>query len=279
MSAPDTYVCAFLKDNDKDRYLASLVLPENKREAAQALFAFNADIAAIPARVSEPAPGEIRLQWWHDALSGTHHGAIAQNPLAAAFLDVIQKYALPTGPLLRLIAARRFDLYQDPMPDMPTFEGYAGETNAVIYQYAAMILSDGTGAINGDAAGHLGVAHALIGHLQSIGFNAARGRIFLPLDVFAANGINDQQLMAGENKAQIVNACSQLLEAAQGHLNAAEQAIKQLPKQVRPAFAYAGVLKTQMRKQAKASDPLVSRAGLSDWRKIAALAMWSWRNA
>ena len=47
------------------------------------------------------------------------------------------------APLLRLIAARRFDLYDDPMPDLATFEGYAGETVSVLYQLAAMILNGG----------------------------------------------------------------------------------------------------------------------------------------
>ncbi len=279
MSTETGYVAQFLKDNDKDRYLASLVIPQDKRDAIQALCAFNADIAAIPTRTSEPAPGEIRLQWWHDAISGTQHGAVAQNPLAAAFLDAIKQYALPTGPLLRLIAARRFDLYQDPMPDMATFEGYAGETNAVIYQYAAMILADAEGGLSGDAAGHLGVAHALVGHLLAMRFNAARGRIFLPLAVFAAHGLTDQQVLAAENPEKIAAACTQMLEAAEGHLKSAEQAASKLPKHLRPAFAYTGVLRAQIRKMKRAKAPFSSDVPLADWRKIAALVMWMWQTA
>ena len=94
------------------------------------------------------------------------------------------------APLLRLIAARRFDLYDDPMPDLASFEGYAGETVSVLYQLAAMILNGGGPVETGDAAGHLGVAHALIGHLRAFGYNASQGRIFLPWSVFAANGVD-----------------------------------------------------------------------------------------
>ncbi len=57
--------------------------------------------------------------------------------------DAIAAYSLPAGPLLRLLAARRFDLYHDAMPDVPSFEGYAGETVSVLYQLAAMMLNGG----------------------------------------------------------------------------------------------------------------------------------------
>lgn len=279
MSDNQSYITEFLKSHDRDRYLASLVLPEDKRGDIQTLYAFNADIAAIPTRVSEPAPGEIRLQWWHDTLSGTQHGEVNQNPIAAEFLEVLKRYNLPNGPLLRLIAARRFDLYQDPMPDMATFEGYAGETSAVLYQYAAMILADGEEPLSGDAAGHLGVAHALIGHMRAFGYNAARGRIFLPLSVFTANGITDQQILAGENSTAISTACGQLRESARTHLFAARQAISQLPKTMRPAFAQWGVLNAELKQLDRTSNPLAPSYQLPDWRKIATLVLWMFRNA
>src|SRR5690606_2569509 len=156
--------------NDRDRYFATLLLEPAQREAITALYAFGSDIASIRDRAREAAAGEIRLQWWHDALGGEGHGAVRPNPLADALLDVIAEYGLPVPALLRLIEARRFDLYDDPMPDMPAFEGYAGETVSALYQLAAMILNGGRPVENGDAAGHLGVAQALIGHLRAFGY-------------------------------------------------------------------------------------------------------------
>ena len=156
---PDSaaYASQYLKDNDRDRYFATLVLPPKERAAVTALYAFNADIASVRERAREPAAGEIRLQWWADALTGSGHGNVRQNPLADALLSVVAEYGLPTPPLTRMISARRFDLYQDPMPDLPTFEGYAGETVSALYQLGAMILNSGKPVETGDAAGHLGV--------------------------------------------------------------------------------------------------------------------------
>ena len=135
---------SFLRAHDRDRYFATLVLQ---------------------ARAPRRRPGALRLQRRRrrDPRPRSRAGAgrdppamvdrcaraargmarSAQNPLADALLDAIAGYSLPAGPLLRLIAARRFDLYDDPMPDLPTFEGYAGETVSVLYQLAAMILNGG----------------------------------------------------------------------------------------------------------------------------------------
>src|SRR6218665_209342 len=102
MSAEPSHAAAFLKANDPDRYLASLVLTGAARDAVQALYAFNADVATVRDRAREPAPGEIRLQWWVDALKGDGHGAVRQNPIADALLTAIPAYPLPTRPPLPL---------------------------------------------------------------------------------------------------------------------------------------------------------------------------------
>jgi len=277
MSA-DTYIADFLKQHDRDRYLSTLVLTGPARDAVQALYAFSADVAAIPARVSEPGPGEIRLQWWTDALEGHEHGNVNQNPLAAALFSAIETYGLQTGPLVRLIAARRFDLYQDPMPDMDTFEGYAGETNSTLYQYAATILNKGTAPDDGDAAGHLGVAHALTGHLRALGYNAAHGHIYLPWSIFAANGVAEQQLFAGQETDGIHAAVGQIADIAAEHLTAARKAIALLPKPVRPAFAMTPIISAQLKNIAKTAKPLAPLTPDPDWRAILRIALWSMRN-
>lgn len=274
-----TLVADYLKANDKDRYFATLVLPEAHRDAVQALYAFNADVATVRDRAREPAPGEIRLQWWVDALQGEGHGGVRQNPIADALLQMIERYKLPTGALLRLIAARRFDLYDDPMPDLPSFEGYAGETASVLYQLSAMILNGGAEIETGDAAGHLGVAQALIGHLRAFGLNSSRSRIFLPWSVFSANGVREGELFAGQLSEGLLAAHAQLIEIAREHLQKATVAVAALPNPLRPAFAPLALQRPYLKQIERQSEtPLAPPADVADWRKIAALTLWSLRN-
>ena len=268
-----------LREGDRDRYLATLVIEEKHRLGVTALYAFNADVAAIRERVSNPAPGEIRLQWWSDALEGDGHGAVRQNPVADALLETIERYSIPAGTLLRLIGARRLDLYDDPMPDLQSFEGYAGETTSTLYQLAAMILNDGELIEAGDAAGHLGVAHAMIGHLRAFGYVSSQGRIMLPLTIFDANGVKEQEIFSRVESEGLHEALGQIAELAKGHLQSAEKAIEMLPGHLKPAFAMLAVLKAQLAQIiARTSSVFEPLAEDPDWRKIARLSWWAWLN-
>jgi phytoene synthase len=274
-----THATEVLRAGDHDRYLSTLVLDAAHRGGVTALSAFNADIAAIRDRVSNPAPGEVRLQWWSDALTGEGHGAVRQHPTADALLQTVERYNIPTGTLLRLIGARRFDLYDDPMPDLQTFEGYAGETNSTLYQLAAMILNDGAQIETGNAAGHLGVAHALIGHLRAFGYVSAQGRIMLPWTILEANGVQEREIFSRMDSEGLHEALGQIAELAAGHLDKAQSAIALLPGKLKPAFAMIAILRTQL-------AALGSRTGTSfepvpddlDWQKIARLTWWTLRN-
>lgn len=272
------YAAQALRESDRDRYLATLVLPAAARPGISALYAFNADIAAIRDRVSGPQPGEIRLQWWNDALTGDGHGAVRQNPLADALLETVESYGLPVGTLQRLIGARRFDLYDDPMPDRDAFEGYAGETASTLFQLSAMILNRGAPVEPGDAAGHLGVAQAAIGHLRAFGYVSAQGRIMLPLSILEANGVREGEIFAGQDSEGLHAALGQIAELAQAHLEKARQAIAALPSSLRPAFAAIALLETQLSSWHKSDNPFAVPTDDPDWRKIARLAWWSLKN-
>jgi phytoene synthase len=268
-----------LRDTDRDRFLATLVLPAEARPAIAALYAFNADISGIRQRVSGPQPGEIRLQWWNDALTGAGHGAVRQNPLADALLQTLDQYGLPVGTLQRLIGARRFDLYDDPMPDLETFEGYAGETASTLFQLAAMILNAGRPVEPGDAAGHLGVAQAMVGHLRAFGHVSAQGRIMLPWSILQANGVREGEIFAGQDSEGLHAALGQIAELARSHLDKARRAIAGLPGPLRPAFAAIVLLEAQLTAWTSGTrGSFAVPRDDSDWRKILHLTWWTLRN-
>lgn len=278
MKPDSSFAVEELRAADRDRYFATLVTPDRQRKAITALYAFNANIASVRDRVREAAAGEIRLQWWADALEGEGHGDVRANPLAAALLDAIAEYALPVPPLARMIEARRFDLYDDPMPDLATFEGYAGETASALYHLGAMILHGGRPLEQGDAAGHLGVAHALIGHLRAFGFNASRGRIILPQDVFATCGVTGADIRAGKASENLSVALTRFADIAADHLSRADIAIAALPRELRAAFAPTALLSAQL-KRLDLDAPFAPQPDLADWQKIALLGWWKLRRA
>lgn len=74
-----------------DRYSAALFAPAGAQDTLITLAAVFGDIARIPLAVSDPMLGEIRLQWWRDALATLAAGGQTGNPVADALLPVIAR--------------------------------------------------------------------------------------------------------------------------------------------------------------------------------------------
>src|SRR5471032_2570654 len=95
--------CAELvRSHDFARYASTLFVPAAQRRALLALYAFNVEISRVREQVSQPLPGEMRLQWWTDMLAGAGHGGVEGNPVAAELLLVVRDYRLPIELLSRL---------------------------------------------------------------------------------------------------------------------------------------------------------------------------------
>jgi 15-cis-phytoene synthase len=155
--------CADLvREYDRDRYIATLFAPDDKRDDLFALYAFALELARIPALVSEPQIGEIRLQWWFDTVDAIAQGHTVDHPVASAFGYVVQQHALPVEHIETMIDARRDDLYADQFPSLIDLEAHIAETEALVMQFACMVLdreaAGSSGALVGLAATAFGLA-------------------------------------------------------------------------------------------------------------------------
>ena len=74
--------------------------------ALLALYAFNAELDHIAAAAREPMVGQIRLQWWRDAVELAEPGMKTGNPIADALSAAILAHDLPKDRLAGVIAAR-----------------------------------------------------------------------------------------------------------------------------------------------------------------------------
>src|SRR3979411_3374202 len=88
--------CAELvRSHDFPRYASMLFVPAPQRRALLALYAFNVEISRVREQVSQPLPGEVRLQWWTDMLAGAGHGGGEGQPVAAELLQAVRGFRLP----------------------------------------------------------------------------------------------------------------------------------------------------------------------------------------
>jgi phytoene synthase len=151
-----------VRAGDKDRFIATLFAPAETRGALFALYAFNLEVARIADLVREPMAGEIRLQWWRDVLNGERAGEAVAHPVAKALLETMARHALPAASLLRLVEARAFDLYDDPMPDVAALEAYLAATSSALIALAGRVLVGDHPAI-AEAARPAGLAYGFAG--------------------------------------------------------------------------------------------------------------------
>ena len=257
---------AELRAQDRDRWLACLCAPAEKRRHLHALYAFSLDVARIRELVSDPRPGEIRYQWWRDALEGEPRGDIAAHPIAHAVLDTAQKFRLPRAALTNLVDARTFDLYDDPMPGLRQLEGYCGETCSALFRLAALILADGRDPGGADATGHAGVAYALTGLLSALPWHAARGQVYLPADVLARHGVAREAILAGNFTQEMRTTLAQLRAIARQHLAQSRAGFNALDPVARAAFLPLALVEPQLL--------LMDKPGYEPFRSVVRLPQW-----
>lgn len=250
---------------DRDRFLTTLFAPAEHRPALLALYAFNLEIARVREIVHEPLAGEIRLQWWNDMLEGERRGEVAAHPVAAALLASVARYRLGPERLKALIAARRFDLDNEPMRSLGDLEAYAEGASAGLIAVAAQVLADGLDI--GALSHHAGLAHAFAGLLAAFPVHGARGKVFVPLDILARHGAAREDAVGGPATPQLHAALAELRLHARGHLRAAQELLDAAPPAAIPALlpvALAGA--TLARMERRGYDPFTP-IEVAPWRR------------
>lgn len=230
------YCAALVRGLDRDRYACDLFAPADRRPALFALHAFNVEVARVREAITNPLAGEVRLQWWSEALIGGARGDIRANPVAAALLDAIDAYRLPRETFFALLDARVFDLYDDAMPSVNDLEGYAGETSSALIRLATIILSGASDKASAEAAGHAGVAYAMAGLLRAFPHHARRGQCYLPLDVLKAHRLTRDDAVSGEASPALRAAISDVCTLARKHHALALAALAEVDRANLPAF-------------------------------------------
>lgn len=241
----DDHCQRLVREADKDRYLATLFAPADCRGALYSLYAFNVEIARVRELAREPLPGEIRLQWWREVLGGERAGEAMAHPVAAGLLDTLARYRLPRQPLLDLIAARTFDLYDEPMASVAELESYGAQTNSALIELAARILGSEAASI-ATLANHAGVAHATTGLLMALPLHAARRQLYIPLDVMTRYGAEREDVFCGHATVELRSALAELRLRARGHLDVAGELIGAALPAVLPALLPVALVRSML---------------------------------
>jgi 15-cis-phytoene synthase len=249
-----------VRSHDFTRYASTLFVPADQRRGLLALYAFNVEIARVREQVSQPLPGEIRMQWWTDMLAGAGHGGVEGNPVAAELLLAIRNWRLPVERLSRLIDEHQFDLYNDPMPTMAALEGYINETYSALFSLAAAIAGWESPDIE-HLARHAGLAQGIVQVIAALPLDTSRRQLFVPLQLLEQHGSEMEEVFAGKETPKLRAALDQLLGEARGHLATALSVLENAPPEVRSIFLTLSLVNRDLQRMSRAdNDPFVPRA-------------------
>jgi phytoene synthase len=250
--------CADLvRTHDFARYASTLFVPARLRRALLALYAFNVEISRVREQVSQPLPGEMRLQWWTDMLAGAGHGGIEGNPVAAELQLVIENWHLPVERLSRLIDEHQFDLYNDPMPTMAALESYINDTSSALFSLAAGIAGGRSDRIE-HLARHAGLAQGMAQVMTALPRDASRRQLFVPLQVLQQHGSGMEEVFAGKQTPRLRAVLDQLIDESRAHLKTAFALLPTVPSEVRPVFLPLALVARDLMRMSRAdSDPFV----------------------
>jgi phytoene/squalene synthetase len=259
---------------DPDRYLSALFAPSERRELLFALYAFNHEIARIAETVREPMIGDIRLEWWREAVVEARDGRPRAHIVARALAELFARSGPPLELFETMIEARQFDVSAEMFPDMRALVSYADATSGVLMRIALQILCDGAGP--GDVAHEAGVAYGLTGILRALPHHTARRKLYLPADVLKAEGIDADSVWSGKADHSALHAViARIAAVARAHYESAHA--QRVSAQALPALLPAALVPLYLKRVLRARDPLHDVIDMPAYRKQIAFVRRAWR--
>lgn len=198
-----------VRNGDHERWLTTLFAPAAARADLLALYAFNLELARTAEAVSEPMLGQIRLQWWREAVAEIGSGQPRRHPVVLALADLHRRRPLSAADLAALIDARETDLTPEPFDDEAAFLAYAEATSAPLVRLALAVLN---APMAHDRS--VGLGYAITGLVRAAPYWARERRLALPRDLLAAEALTAEDVYRRRQRPVLAKVVAQLADRA-----------------------------------------------------------------
>lgn len=256
---------ASLREKDRDLWLASLFAPAPERRRLHALYAFVIEVEEARFRVTQPLLGELRLQWWMDALAAGAEDAAHAHPVADALLDTIAAHALPRENLVDFLEAHIADFYDDQFETLEELLSYCSRTAAGPLLWSAKCLGLGE---DKTAIAAIEDAGAALGLTRLLRLLPSAGAQFLPLELLARHGVPREDAPARRDSPQMRAALAELRALARARFAAARNAQRGTPEAARLASLPAATIPLYLERMDRRDyRPFAPQAAPQPWRR------------
>lgn len=271
---------AILREGSKSFAAASLLLPTRVRLPAAAVYAFCRVADDAVDLAEDPEAGLAALR---DRLDRIYQGRPDDDPVDRAFAVVVEHFAIPQQVPLALLEGFAWDVQGRRYQTIDELEAYCARVASTVGVMMTLLMGPDEPEVLARAC-DLGLAMQLTNICRDVGEDARAGRIYLPLDWLAEEGVDSQAFLDQPTfTPQLGRVIKRVLDVADGYYQRADLGISMLPRSSRIAIRAARLIYSDIGREIRRNncDSVSTRAYTSKARKlwllIRALPATLWR--
>jgi 15-cis-phytoene synthase len=203
---PHEYCQAKAAASGSSFYYSFLFLPQERRRAITALYAFCREVDDAVDECTDTTVARTKLAWWRKELAAAFHGT-PQHPVARALAEVAPRYNLSEERLNEIVDGMEMDLLHNRYADFESLRLYCYRVASVVGLLSAEVFGYRDRRTL-EYAADLGMAFQLTNIIRDVGEDARRDRIYLPLDEIDRHGVSAADIL----QARQTDGFSRLME-------------------------------------------------------------------
>ncbi len=228
----------------KTYYLATLLLPKNKRPYVHALYGFARyadEIVDDLASTLSPEEKADVLRTWSSGVLADLKAGTSTDHIGRALVDTAKKFDIPHQHFVDFLHSMEMDLTVTEYRTYDDLLEYVYGSAAVIGLEMVPILGYSNEAAF-EAAKKLGIGFQLANFIRDVAEDLDRGRVYLPLDELAKFGVDRDMLERRILTPQILEALKFQIARVRALQDEADSGIAYLDKESRPCIRAASEL-------------------------------------
>lgn len=186
----------YTKERASNFYYAFAVLPEAKRNAIYAAYAFSGYVDDIVDELDDRAEQQRLLRDARARLREAARGE-GEGPLFTALADAIARYGIPRDFFDGLVDGVEMDLTRNRYQTWDELYEYCYHVASMVGLVCTAIFGARGGPAAREHAIDLGIALQIVNIMRDVTEDAARGRVYFPQDELARFGLTDDDVLAG----------------------------------------------------------------------------------
>ena len=262
-------------EHSKSFHFASGLLPEEKRSAVRALYAFCRTVDDIVDEAMD-AECETQLDYWRAMVENVSFRD--GDLVAAAWADTLARYHIPRHYALQLIDGVARDLLQARYQTFDELATYCYGVASTVGLMSMYIVGFKTNEAIPYAI-KLGVALQMTNILRDVGEDYQNGRLYLPRQEMAYHGIREEDIAQGRLTDNWRQFMKFQIDRTRQLYKESWLGVKMLEQEGQLAIGAASVFYSGILDEIEKNDYNVftRRASLSAWGKVSRLLELTWK--